>query len=171
MEKTLFGIKFTSHLKYLYDSFLFPAREAGHLWDCPLGKSTVKKRSTEGKIIMAGKCSRLWGSKKNSPKKICCKSWSDISVTSSALKGHAATEAPMTGKVKGAMSELVFSGVTRSWKTYAFHRRKAITPILGVSNEVWDGFSMFSMEKAKLVRIQPAGTVIHPSEMLNCTSE
>lgn len=108
MEKTLFGIKFTSHLKYLCDSFLFPAREAGHLWDCPLGKSTVKKRRAEGKIIMAGKYSRLWEAKKKIAQK---KSWSDVSVTSSALKGHTATEAPMTGKVKGTMSDQVLENL------------------------------------------------------------
>lgn len=65
----------------------------------------------------------------------------------------------MAGKVKGAMCELVLSGVTRSWKTYAFLRRKAVIFILGLSDKVWDGVSQFSVDKAKLVMTQPAGTV------------
>lgn len=122
---------------------------------------------------MAGKYSRLWEAKKNSPKKkkFPYKSWSDVSVASSPLKGHAATEGPVTGKVRGAMSGLVLFGVTRSWKTYGFRRRKAKIPILGLSNKVWGGVSMFSIDKARLVRIQPAATVIYPSEMSNYTSE
>jgi len=62
MEKTLFGIKLLSHLKYLYDSLLFPPRSAGHLWDHPLGKYNIKK-STKGKIIIAGKHSKHWETK------------------------------------------------------------------------------------------------------------
>lgn len=77
----------------------------------------------------------------------------------------------MMGKVKGAVSDLVLSGVTRSWKTYVFHGRKAVILILRLSNKVWDGVSQFSIDKAKLVMVQPAGSVIHPSEMLNHTSE
>lgn len=49
MEKTLFGIKLLSHLKYLYDSLLFPPRSAGHLWDHPLGKYNIKKKARKGK--------------------------------------------------------------------------------------------------------------------------
>lgn len=62
MEKTLSGIKLLSHLKYLYDSLLFPPCSAGHLWDHPLGKCDVKK-STKGKIIIAGKYSKHWEAK------------------------------------------------------------------------------------------------------------
>lgn len=115
----------------------------------------LKKEAQKGKSSRLENVQDFGKQKKYPPKKIPCKSWRDVSVTSSALEGHTGTEAPVTGKVKGAVSELALSGVTRSWKTFAFHRREAVTPLLGLSNKVWDGFSMFSLDKAKLVRIQP----------------
>lgn len=42
--------------------FFFPPCSAGHLWDHPLGKYNIKK-STKGKIIIAGKHSKHWETK------------------------------------------------------------------------------------------------------------
>lgn len=141
MEKTLFGIKFASHLKYpLMTLFLFSRPRSRP----PLGLSTLEKSAVLKKEAQKGKSSWLeniqefgkWQKNRPPPqKKILYKSWSDVSVTSSPLKGQTATGAPLTGKMRGATSELVLSGVTRPWKNYTFHRRKAKIPILGLSNK------------------------------------
>jgi len=49
MEKTLFGIKFMSHLKYLYDSFLPPPIKLATFGIVHLENVMLKKEAQKGK--------------------------------------------------------------------------------------------------------------------------
>lgn len=112
--------------------FFFPPVRPATFGIVHLENLLLKKEAQEGKSSRLENIQDFGKRKKIAPpKKIHQESWRGVSVVSSPLEGHTATGAPMTGKIRGAMGGLVLSGEIRSWKTYAFHRRKAIKPILG----------------------------------------
>lgn len=165
MEKTLFGIKLLSHLKYLYDSLLFPPRSAGHLWDHPLGKYNIKKKH-ERENHHCWKTFKTLGNQGCFTQSIALnqihyKFWSSVSITFAPPRSQTAMMTWRQLQSQEAISNSVLSQtfyiLDNSYSPRGEIKPQCCWEVLIIRPGEAD--SMFSIDWSKPVVIQPAKTV------------